>query len=448
MANTSSDQDVATDYESLLQFMYLCPHGMVQFDQSGLITMLNPAFSCLAMPLLPVGKTFSNLIHLLSPFLPELPNLLQDHVGDGMICDGVRVHLGPPGPRQDPRILSLTIVRMGPDRHMAVLSDVSQQVAKERRLLEGEAWIAALVQVADNYAVLGIDQDGLICDWNVSAERLFGRTSAEVFGKSASKFVTSETSGPLAFRSRLREAASGGWHLDEGWRQRGDGTRFWGACMISPLEVKAATEEHPPRQYLMVVRDITERRHSAQELRQALTSDHLTGVLNRRTFLDRAGRELAREGSPGDQCCIAMVDADHFKAVNDTYGHAVGDAALRAIAGVLQIELRKDDFVGRLGGEEFAVMMLNTCPQVAERISERLRVGVAALRLEHHGQVVPLTVSIGIASVSTAGLKQMLIEADKALYMAKRLGRNRVCLSAEVATAARTESGLVPDEGL
>jgi diguanylate cyclase (GGDEF)-like protein/PAS domain S-box-containing protein len=429
MANQTSDDDLATEQESLLQFIYLCPHGMAQFDRNGLITMLNPAFARLAMPLLPVGRTFDNLVHLLTPFLPELPSLLQDYVGDGMICDGMRVHLGPAHPGQDPRILSLTIVRMGANRHMAVLYDVTQQVAQERRLKEGEAWIAALVQVADKYAVFGVNADGRICDWNVSAERLFGRTSAEVVGKSASGIVTSGTSGKLAFRDRLRKATREGWHLDEGWRLRGDGTRFWGACMISPLEVDGNPEAQSGR-YLMVVRDITERHHSAEELRQALTSDFLTGLLNRRTFLERADRELQRALRHGSRSTIAMVDADLFKTVNDTYGHAAGDAALRAIAGVLQAEMRKDDFVGRIGGEEFAVMMLDTLPEVAENISERLRAGVAALRLEHQGRSIALTISIGIATDSGSGLRQMLIDADAALYEAKRSGRNRVCSNA------------------
>ncbi len=424
-----ADPDLAAEHASLLQFLYNSPHGLAQFDRSGSISMLNPAFACLAMPLLPAGETFSNLIDLLKPCLPELPNLLDGSASHGTLCDGIRVHLGPVAPGQDPRVLSLTVVRMDKDRHMAVLSDLSRQVAQERRLKENDAWFAALVQGADDYAILNVDGDGRVCDWNASGERLFGYVCAEAVGRHASEVVTSGKPNAAAFCGRLQDASRDGWHLDEGWRRRADGSRFWGTCMVMPIGVAPENASASSRRYLMVVRDITERRHSAEELRRVLTEDHLTGVLNRHCFLDRAERELLRQVRHDGRCCIAMVDADHFKAVNDTYGHAAGDAALRAIADVLQTETHEDDLVGRLGGEEFAVLMPATASELAEQVAERMRAGVASLRLEHEGQSIVLTVSIGIAEGGEADLKQLLMDADAALYAAKRSGRNRVCRS-------------------
>ena len=428
--------DLAADYEALLQFLYLCPHGMAQFDRTGAISMANPAFACLAMPLLAPGKALANLVDVLEPFLPELQSLLQNPAARGMICDGMRVHLGPAAPGQDPRVLCLTVVRMDRDRHMAVLSDVTQQVAQERRLRESEAWFAAVVQGVDDYAILTVDEDGRLCDWNVSGERLFGRAAADVVGRHASGLVTSGNADPAAFRHRLQDARREGWHLDEGWRKRGDGSRFWGTCIVSPLQADDEGGEASSRRYMMVVRDISERRHSADELRRALTADHLTGVLNRRCFLERGEQELRRHAWRGGHCCVAMVDADHFKSVNDTHGHAAGDAALRAIAEVLRKETREGDLVGRLGGEEFAVIMPATAPKLAEQVAERLRAGVAALQLTHQGRPVPLTVSIGISVSGTADLKPLLADADAALYDAKRSGRNRVCRSGAASAAA------------
>jgi diguanylate cyclase (GGDEF)-like protein/PAS domain S-box-containing protein len=422
-----AEPDLAAEHASLLQFLYMCPHGLAQFDRTGSISMLNPAFACLAMPLLPAGETFGNLIDLLKPCLPELPNLLEGSTANGMLCDGLRVHLGPAAPGQDPRVLSLTVVRMDKDRHMAVLSDLSRQVAQERRLKENDAWFAALVQGADDYAILNVDGDGRVCDWNASGERLFGYACAEAVGKHASEVVTSGKPNAAAFCGRLQDASRDGWHLDEGWRRRADGSRFWGTCMVLPINVAIEDASPSSRRYLMVVRDITERRHSAEELRRVLTEDHLTGVLNRHCFLDRAERKLLRQVRHDGRCCIAMVDADHFKAVNDTYGHAAGDAALRAIGDVLQTETHEDDLVGRLGGEEFAVLMPAITPGLAQQVAERLRAGVAALGLEHEGQSILLTVSVGIAEGRTANLKQLLMDADAALYAAKRSGRNRVC---------------------
>jgi len=418
--------DLAGEHEAMLQFLYLCPHGMAQFDRDGTILMLNPAFACLSMPLLPPGGTLCNLVDVMEPCLPELRSLLQDPRPRGMICDGTRVHLGSPALGQDPRVLSLTVVRMDADRHMAVLSDVTRQVAYERRLKESEAWFAAVVQGADDYAVLSLDADGLLSGWNVSGERLFGYKAEAVIGRHASAVVASGAADASAFDGRLREASRDGWHLDEGWRTRADGGRFWGTCMVSPVELDADAASSPSR-YLMVVRDVTERRHSARELRRALTADHLTGVLNRRCFLEGAEREMARHPQQGLACCMAMVDVDHFKSVNDSHGHAAGDTVLRSIAEMLRTDARDGDLVGRLGGEEFAVLMPATAPNAAMALAEKLRADIAALRVSHDGRALQVTVSIGVSADGGSELKRLLLDADAALYEAKRSGRDRVC---------------------
>ncbi|NPD65401.1 GGDEF domain-containing protein [Lichenicola cladoniae] len=412
------------DQESLLEFMYLCPHGMAQFDRDGTISMVNPAFSCLTMPLATPECPLDNLVQLLEPFLPDLRTLLAKPIVRGTVCDGVRVHLGAVALGQDPAVLALTVVRMDANRHLAVLSDISTQVAQERRVKENEAWFTALLQGADDYAILGLTLSGQICDWNLSGTRLFGIDTAEALTRHSSSIVASAGSSEAEFNQRLVIADRDGWHLDEGWRVRADGSRFWATCMVSPLDVDNI--DPPLMRYLMVVRDITQRRHSAEELRRALTTDFLTGVLNRRSFFDLAEQELLRHARAGTECCIAMVDVDHFKMVNDTHGHVIGDGALRAVAQVLQMEARDTDLVGRLGGEEFAVLMAGVTFDQAEHIIERSRVGVASLQMMHEGTPVGLTISAGVSDGGNADLKQMLGNADTALYDAKRAGRNKV----------------------
>lgn len=423
-----SDQALG-EHEALLQFLYLCPHGMAQFDRDGTIIMLNPAFACLAMPLVPTGTPLVNVIDLLTPLLPELHNLLQDPRPSGMICDGTRIYLEPPAPNEESRVLALTVVRMDPDRHMAVLSDVTRQAAHERRLHESEAWVAAVAQGADDYAVLGLDTDGLVRGWNMSGERMFGYRAETAIGRFAGTMVGADAGGAGAFVKRLREAGRDGWHLDEGWRTRADGSRFWGTCMISPIELDPELE-NTPSNYVMVVRDVTARQRSAQELRRALTADHLTGVLNRRCFLERAARELAQQAKKGSAGCVLMLDVDHFKLVNDRFGHAVGDAVLVSIAEVLRKSVGGADLVGRLGGEEFAVFMPMAHIMEATQTAEIVRAGVAALRLIHEGQVLKVTASIGVAVDGGADLKSLIAEADVALYVAKRSGRNRISQAA------------------
>lgn len=164
MDKTGPDSDLRAEHESLLQFLYICPHGMAQFDRQGTISLLNPAFARLAMPLLTEGKTLSNLIEVFEPFLPDLRSLLHSPVSHGMLCDGTRVPLGHAAPGQDARVLSLTIVRMDADEHMAVVSDLTEQVAQERRLKENQAWRDSGINYVNHYrrevAYLGI---GMAC---------------------------------------------------------------------------------------------------------------------------------------------------------------------------------------------------------------------------------------------------------------------------------------------
>lgn len=143
--------DTAAEHEGLLQFLYLCPSGLAQFDRSGNVSLFNPAFVCMTMPLLPPGGALGNLLDLLEPYLPGLRTLLQDPAEQGMLCDGLRFAAADLEGQRDPQVLSLTVVRMDNDRHMAVLADLTQQVAQERRLKENEAWLDAGLSYASSY---------------------------------------------------------------------------------------------------------------------------------------------------------------------------------------------------------------------------------------------------------------------------------------------------------
>lgn len=157
------------------------------------------------------------------------------------------------------------------------------------------------------------------------------------------------------------------------------------------------------------------------ELRHSAAMDGLTGAMSRRAFEDRLGR------APVDaRCTLLMFDIDHFKSVNDTYGHQVGDDVLRGVAAAARSSLRQSDVLGRLGGEEFAVLLKNTSVDDAAEIAERLNETVAAFRYDILGHS-PVTVSIGVAEHAAGEtIQEWLKHADKAMYHAKRSGRNRV----------------------
>ena len=175
-----------------------------------------------------------------------------------------------------------------------------------------------------------------------------------------------------------------------------------------------------------------ERAKDTERLHRLATLDALTGLPNRRHFLSLAEHELARVGRSGLQLTVLMIDVDHFKKVNDTYGHAVGDIALRTIADALQRSVRTIDVVGRLGGEEFVAVLPETGEESAAHVAERLRADVADQRVAvDEMQHFSMTVSIGGAKlIPGETLTQLLSRADQLLYQAKAAGRNRVVIAA------------------
>ncbi|MDE2311258.1 MAG: diguanylate cyclase [Betaproteobacteria bacterium] len=179
-----------------------------------------------------------------------------------------------------------------------------------------------------------------------------------------------------------------------------------------------------------VVSDITERKQLEDELKRQARIDLLTGLNNRRHFFELAEQELARAKRYGAPLQVLMLDVDHFKLVNDTYGHHIGDLVLQKLSEVCVQTLRGIDILGRIGGEEFAILLPETRGEQALEVAERLRLAIAGATVPlEQGGSVHLTVSIGVASVvaTDARIDDVLKRADMALYAAKNAGRNRVC---------------------
>ncbi|KAA0676888.1 diguanylate cyclase [Roseomonas genomospecies 6] len=174
-----------------------------------------------------------------------------------------------------------------------------------------------------------------------------------------------------------------------------------------------------------------------RQLERLATTDSLTGALNRGRFMVRAGEEVARAQRHGQPLSAIMLDIDHFKKVNDTYGHATGDEAIRAVVRVCRSMVRGADVLGRLGGEEFAILLPDTPPQGAAQLAERLRrlLAEAEVRMPGGtGAALTITVSIGVSALrpGEGAVSALLARADEALYRAKNGGRNRVVCDAAV----------------
>jgi diguanylate cyclase (GGDEF)-like protein len=210
------------------------------------------------------------------------------------------------------------------------------------------------------------------------------------------------------------------------------GTRLYLAIDAGPIYDDAG-------QLVAVVetlRDITAQKVAQDELQRLATRDGLTGVANRRSFDTALNTECRRVSREARALSLLMIDVDHFKRYNDTYGHLAGDECLRQVAEAMaQVTQRASDTLARYGGEEFAILLPATEPQGAVIVAERLRAAVEGLALPHaRSDVGPhVTVSIGVASIDPARAApptELIGAADAALYAAKMQGRNRVVQAA------------------
>ncbi|MET0936788.1 MAG: GGDEF domain-containing protein [Luteibacter sp.] len=156
--------------------------------------------------------------------------------------------------------------------------------------------------------------------------------------------------------------------------------------------------------------------------------DSLTGILNHQNFMSEADKALHSLERKNAHACLVSIDLDHFKHVNDTHGHAMGDAVLRRTVEICQRQLRSTDLFGRLGGEEFGIVLVDCTAEQGVAIADRIRLAIEASPVTEDGHVITFSASVGLACTFTAGydLSRLCREADAALYRAKRAGRNRV----------------------
>ncbi len=180
-----------------------------------------------------------------------------------------------------------------------------------------------------------------------------------------------------------------------------------------------------------IYRDVTQRKNLERELQRLATTDMLTGMANRRAFLEAAESAYARSRANGEPLTLMMLDLDHFKSINDRFGHLEGDRALVAFSQAVKSHLRTTDTVGRLGGEEFGVLLPQTALAEGMEVAARIMAGIQALELAcDTGQLYRITTSVGMGAYcqSDRNLRDVLDRADQALYQAKRLGRNQIAV--------------------
>jgi diguanylate cyclase (GGDEF)-like protein len=215
-------------------------------------------------------------------------------------------------------------------------------------------------------------------------------------------------------------------------------TSFLAVFLIVQIVLNARTTLERERRFVDVAASL---RETSAELERLAKVDPLTGVLNRRALFERLGAEFRRSLRYGRSLTVMMIDIDHFKSLNDRYGHAIGDDVLAACARTMASNLRESDVIGRYGGEEFAVILPETSLADGAFVAEKLRIAVERLVIDSpDGGASPIrtTISVGVAGIpdpATPDEQALLNRADQAMYAAKRSGRNRITVAEPGSTA-------------
>jgi diguanylate cyclase (GGDEF)-like protein/PAS domain S-box-containing protein len=310
--------------------------------------------------------------------------------------------------------------------------DVTAERQAERALdVAEERFRRAFEDSPAGMAILSIEGGALerFEDANAAMARLLGVPRERLLGSRWADYVAGfEEDDPVAGRGIKALLAGERKTLTLEVRLRGpkDAPR-WASCGISLVREEGGRAARA----LLQAHDVTERKQVEGQLQFLADHDPLTGLLNRRRFMEELEREVNRVQRYGGECAVMMVDLDWLKPVNDTAGHAVGDRILVTIADVLRSRLRATDLVGRLGGDEFGVILPETSREDAARLASELRASVAQhMRQRSSAIEARVTASIGISGFSSdegqVTADELLIEADLAMYSAKEAGRDRV----------------------
>jgi diguanylate cyclase (GGDEF)-like protein/PAS domain S-box-containing protein len=309
------------------------------------------------------------------------------------------------------------------------LSSIGRDITARKRAEERTSYLAALVENS-NEAVVGKTLDGVVTAWNKGAQRIYGYSAREMIGTSIAVVFPPERQNELhEILSRVRHG-----HMIENFeteRIAKDGRRIYVSLTVSPI-----IDRHGHLVgFSTIGQDITERKRAEEQIArhavqlEALAQmDPLTGLLNRRGIQHVLSREVANARRHGSSLMAILIDIDNFKWINDSLGYNIGDQVLREITEKMRECLRLTDYEGRIGGDEFLILLPDTRFLEGMQVAEKIRLAVADKTLTSVGQSAKVTASLGVVTVprDTASVDELLARAYLALRGSKIFGKNRV----------------------
>jgi diguanylate cyclase (GGDEF)-like protein/PAS domain S-box-containing protein len=297
------------------------------------------------------------------------------------------------------------------------ISSAIRDITGRKRAERAASHFIAVVEASSD-AIIGKDLEGRVVLWNQGAERLYGYTEAEMYGKSISVLVPPGHDDEVP--ELIRRAQTGERvEQHETVRARKDGTQVEVSLTVSPIYDRDGNVTGAAT----IARDISARLRYQEQLRFLAEHDPLTGAHNRRHFEREISDQVGRARRYGERAAVLFIDVDGLKKINDAHGHKAGDRALKEIASAAKRRLRETDVLARIGGDEFAVLLPYADAQQADAISEDLRRATRATEIKlHDGTTLSLSASVGFALVDRGtNSDEILAQADRAMYEDKTL---------------------------
>lgn len=308
---------------------------------------------------------------------------------------------------------------------VALVIDITERREMEKELKERNEILSTIMEYAGD-AIIMIDDNGKVTFWNPAAERILGYSKEEIIGKDLHMFMIQDMRLYEAYREafkRFRSTEKGsvvGKTVEMKTRHK-NGYEIDVELSLSAVKIKDAWHA------IGIIRDISERKRFEELLYRQSITDPLTNIYNRRFFMQMLEQEIERTKRNKKPFSLVMFDLDHFKNINDRFGHAAGDIVLRSVADTVKGRIRKTDYFARWGGEEFIILLPETSLNNAVELAEELREQISTMELQGIGDV---TASFGVTEYSdTDTIDTVLIRVDNMLYEAKGEGRN--CVKSE-----------------